>query len=164
MDTPSTLGLIRGSLVWMVLFILPRKEHILAFLEELVLSKTILQMIEIFGLWKLLYVKNRLLKFLKLQWLSFSCEDKLIWMGNNLGRFSVKECYKTNFCKGRSIISKIWKKIWKLRIHERLKLVLGRMMANVIPTRDVIMERVGKRGKACPLDGEELETLFHIFY
>ena len=34
---------------------------------------------------------------LKIKWLNFLCDDKLLWIGNNKDIFSMKECYLAKF-------------------------------------------------------------------
>ncbi|XP_060675820.1 uncharacterized protein LOC132805075 [Ziziphus jujuba] len=50
-----------------------------------------------------------------------------------------------------------------LKVHERLKIFLWRVMAKVIPTREVIFNKIGKGDQCCVFCGVEIETSFHIF-
>lgn len=103
-------------------------------------------------------------EILKILWPPITCEDKLIWLGNYRGNFSVKECYNFNICrKSSNLITNSLRKLWKLRIHEHLKLFLWRILANVIPTQEVIVEKVGKGDKDCPFCEAEVKTSLHIF-
>lgn len=47
----------------------------------------------------------------------------------------------------------LWKQLWSLKIHARLRVFLWRVLAGVIPPRDI----------ACPICNAEVETLFHLF-
>lgn len=91
------------------------------------------------------------------------CRDKLIWKGNEEGKFSVRSCYRTLF-EGDQSIGRIfsWEKLWKLKIHERLKLFLWRVKSNVIPTREVIANRLGLQDRSCSLCEVEVESALHI--
>lgn len=53
---------------------------------------------------KEIFIEESANEILKLQWPPFTCEDILIWMGNSLGHFSVKDCYNLNFCGGNSLL------------------------------------------------------------
>lgn len=56
-----------------------------------------------------------------------------------------------------------WKSLWDLKIHDRLKLFLWRILANVIPSRSFLASRIGLPDSSCPVCDAELEDLFHIF-
>lgn len=64
---------------------------------------------------------------------------------NYCERFSMKSSYLMNY-----EVSTLWGKLWKLKIHDRMKLFLWRVMADAIPTR------------ARMVCGDE-ETLLHLF-
>ncbi|KAB1228236.1 hypothetical protein CJ030_MR7G005006 [Morella rubra] len=58
-----------------------------------------------------------------------------------------------------------WRKLWKMRIHERLKLCLWKLMWDVIPTKGKVVERLGSREDEdvmCVLCGEVVETIHHL--
>ena len=100
----------------------------------------------------------------KVDWQQTAGEDKLLWIGNSKGVFSVKECYLA-LCKERMIgrIHSVWSKLWDCKIHERLKLHLWRMLHNIIPTRQVLFSRIHKGEVVCVCCGEEIETCDHLF-
>ncbi|KAF3449871.1 hypothetical protein FNV43_RR05950 [Rhamnella rubrinervis] len=101
---------------------------------------------------------------MKVKWSSSLNRDKLFWMGNNSGRFSVKSCYKI-ITKDRigEVFNPIWAHIWKANLHERLKLHCWRMLANTLPTRDVVVTRTWKGDNTCQFCGAEVESSLHIF-
>nr|XP_048325739.1 uncharacterized protein LOC125421294 [Ziziphus jujuba var. spinosa] len=57
----------------------------------------------------------------------------------------------------------IWKNLWNIKMHERLKMFLWRVLSNVIPTRDLIFTRIGKGDRNCVWCEDKEETLLHIF-
>lgn len=56
----------------------------------------------------------------------------------------------------------IWNHLWKLKIHDRLKLFIWRMLAQVILTRYLMNRRFGLREIECPSYGMEVEMNFHL--
>lgn len=72
-------------------------------------------------------------------------QDKLMWIGNSNGVFLVKSAYhleKERLIRGRggcsraTQSSKVWKKIWQLRVPRVVKPFLWRACNNSLPTRD----------------------------
>ena len=65
-------------------------------------------------------------------------EDRWIWVKSSIGNFSIKSAYWLH--SGSSINERangIWAaKIWKLNIHEMMKMTLWRIAANVLRTRE----------------------------
>lgn len=58
-----------------------------------------------------------------------------------------------------------WRKLWKLKIHERLKTCLWKLFWSVIPSKGAIVDRLGGKEEAelkCALCGEWNETLTHL--
>ena len=102
---------------------------------------------------------------LSLEWPRVSCQDRLLWIKNQRGEFSVKECYFASFfdeVTGGS--SRIWIDLWNTKIHERLKIFLWRLLANVLPTRKLISQRIGIGDQYCTLCGGEEESAWHLFF
>lgn len=118
--------------------------------------------------WNLLLLREffeeeEVMEIQKVVWPDFPCEDKLLWVSNNSRGFSVQECYKVAyFSVGSQSDYRIWDQLWKSKLHERLKMFLWRMLANVIPTREVLLQRVGGGDRSLFCDGE-MESLIHIF-
>jgi len=66
----------------------------------------------------------------------FQKEDKLVWVLDRKGVFSMRSAY----CANQSIHfddtnKNIWIGIWKAKIHERLKIFLWRIANNALPTK-----------------------------
>nr|XP_048330864.1 uncharacterized protein LOC125422764 [Ziziphus jujuba var. spinosa] len=85
---------------------------------------------------------------LQIVWPRVSCSDKLIWKGNKEDQSRESEA--------------IWKNLWNINMHERLKMFLWRVLSNVIPTRDLIFTRIGKGDRNCVWCEDKEETLLHI--
>uniref|UniRef100_A0A2N9ED89 Reverse transcriptase zinc-binding domain-containing protein n=1 Tax=Fagus sylvatica TaxID=28930 RepID=A0A2N9ED89_FAGSY len=91
--------------------------------------------------------------------------DKIVWLLEKNGLFSVKSAY--NLCQNLPNTNQNaveWSKIWKLKAHERSKMFLWRIAANVLPTKDLLAERVGNMDTLCNLCNEEVETCLHLFF
>ena len=90
--------------------------------------------------------------------------DKLIWVPNNKGAFSVKSTYKANqdtSC-GSSIVQ--WQKIWKIKAHDRIKMLLWRIWSNVLPTKNKLAIRMGTSDPNYVFCGKEPEIATHLFF
>lgn len=68
---------------------------------------------------------------LRITWPSNLEEDKLFWLGNNVGVFFVGNCYDVNWNCGVAA-STLWERIWKSKLHEHLKVFIWRILAYVI--------------------------------
>lgn len=99
---------------------------------------------------------------LKIPWPSEQEEDRLFWLGNNSGTFTVGNCYEIN---GNNDIAKanIWDKLWNTRMHKRLKIFIWRLLADVIPTRERLNHVFNVGDMSCGLSGANVENLMHIF-
>lgn len=88
-------------------------------------------------------------------------EDKLFWISTNNGFFSVKSCYNILTSNGASDKS-IWKEIWTAKIHERIKMFLWRLAADVLPLKGTIFESTGKGDPSCSFCGFTKEMSSHL--
>lgn len=95
--------------------------------------------------------------------------DQLIWTLEKSGQFTVKSMFR-EVVRYRSVpIAPVgvvcWRKLWKLKMHERLKICLWKLTWDAIPTKGKIAERMGSREgeyMLCVLCGEEVETTHHL--
>ncbi|KAL0012539.1 hypothetical protein SO802_007647 [Lithocarpus litseifolius] len=67
-----------------------------------------------------------------------SKQDKLIWVLDSKGMFSVKSIYDFSFrsSSGNNQQNNLWKKLWKARLPERLKMLLWRIGVDTLPTKE----------------------------
>jgi hypothetical protein len=91
--------------------------------------------------------------------------DKLCWIADPKGVFSVKSVYKLNIshtwpCNP----DPCWKALWKSKLHERLKTLIWRIGCNALPTNLNIFSRLSKGSPLCPLCGAEVESISHLFF
>ena len=56
-----------------------------------------------------------------------------------------------------------WKMLWKSKMHERLKLLLWRIVCKSLPVREILSKRFPIPNISCPVCGEEVETVEHVF-
>lgn len=100
-------------------------------------------------------------EILKLEAPDFQYPEKLIWLGNKSGVFIVISCFQINFGY-REEVKKIWKKLWSLIIHDRLKVFIWRVAHNILPTKEVLKKRFGSFETTCSVCGDASETVVHI--
>ena len=95
----------------------------------------------------------------------FSRLDKLVWIKDPKGQFSIKSTYNT--CQETSIShsqNPFWKKYWKLKVYDRVKMLLWRIASNVLPTKDNLAKKLGITDTDCPLCNEANEIVTHLFF
>ncbi|KAG6629497.1 hypothetical protein CIPAW_14G089200 [Carya illinoinensis] len=98
-------------------------------------------------------------------------EDRHIWVKNHNGKFSVKTAYhlaaKSNNgiqVSNSNMDNTAFEKIWKLKIHDRHKLLLWKIFWDIPPTRGILKRFLSSMPSLlCPLCNEQEETLFHLF-
>lgn len=70
--------------------------------------------------------------------------DKMVWTPDMHGFFTVKSAYRQLSFNQSSILgsgpSINWKKLWRLNMHERLKVLLWKVACDILPTRHKIAQ------------------------
>ena len=96
---------------------------------------------------------------------SLLCQDKFYWIKEHTGTFSVKSSYKISQ-EHKTIINHgvNWSKLWKLKIHERLKILMWQIESNTIPTKQNLEVRLGSNNSLCPLCNEDVESNANLFF
>ena len=97
--------------------------------------------------------------------------DKIIWVGNNRGVFTVKSVYyvalnlmespKVGECSYNDLRELLWRKLWHLRIPTKIKIFAWRACVDALPTMVNLQKRGIGVSDLCPCCGLEFETLFH---
>ncbi|KAF3436909.1 hypothetical protein FNV43_RR19662 [Rhamnella rubrinervis] len=79
------------------------------------------------------FVHEYVADILRLAWPPIQCFDKLR-DDNKYGCFSVRHCFEVdqNFDEG-CLKSNLWRKLWRSKLHERIKMFLWRLLAVVLP-------------------------------
>ena len=97
---------------------------------------------------------------------STPCPDKLMWIPDSKGFFSVKSTYNQMLSNAPSQASSAvsWSKIWKIRGLERIKMFLWRVAANTLPTRENLMTQMDITEPWCVLCNQEVESASHLFF
>jgi ribonuclease HI len=92
-------------------------------------------------------------------------QDKLIWTLDPCGIYTVKSAINCCLTPRTSYnpADSLWKQLWKLKMHERLKVFLWRMGSNALPTKQRVFQRTGYSDPMCPLCGVEEESYSHLF-
>ena len=90
--------------------------------------------------------------------------DKWIWTKSVHGELSVKSAYwlgrSSNPPPNQDLLRG---QIWKTRIHERLKMVLWRVAANCLPTKDKRLRYDANADTICHLCNSGQESTIHLF-
>ena len=90
--------------------------------------------------------------------------DKLIWVPDSKWAFSVKSIYKANQDPPCGSSTVQWQKIWKIKAHDRIKMLLWRIGSNALPTKNNLALRIGTSDPSCVLCGSEPESAIHLFF
>ncbi|XP_030958321.1 uncharacterized protein LOC115980180 [Quercus lobata] len=98
-------------------------------------------------------------------------EDKLIWMGNTRGEFTMKSAYHIAFSMfdGKDDVGSskgdplkpLWKRLWHLNLPAKIKIFAWRACINGLPSRETLCARGIITDKDCPICNKELESIHH---
>lgn len=99
---------------------------------------------------------------MRMNWSETIGEDLMFWCGNPRGLFSVNNYFELNCIEERQVDG-IWKSLWKSKVHERLKIFGWKVLANALPTRELLGRRLGLIDTSCLVCGNEMESSFHLF-
>ena len=98
-------------------------------------------------------------------------EDKIIWLGNSRGVFTVKSAYHIAHnlmgfkmgeeCSNGDPCKPIWRKLWHLNLLAKIKIFTWRECVNGLPTMEAIYNRRISQTKICRVCGNEPESLDH---
>ena len=91
-------------------------------------------------------------------------DDKLIWILDPKGKFSVKSMIKSAQGQVSAHDGVNWNGLWKLRIHERYKVLIWRIATGILPTKVNLALKLGSGDTLCPLCSEYDESIEHIFF
>lgn len=93
-------------------------------------------------------------------------QDKLIWIPDAKGQFSVKSVYRTavkhESCPNQSSVP--WLKLWKSRLPKRTKLLLWRIKVGCLPTKENLLTRLIHIDSTCTLCKSSSEPCVPLFF
>ena len=90
--------------------------------------------------------------------------DKMVWILDPKGTFSVKSVIKANQDQVLEATDVCWKSLWKLHIHERYKILVWRIATGILPTKVNLALKLGHGDMVCPFCQESDETIEHLFF
>lgn len=92
-------------------------------------------------------------------------QDKLVWVANSKGEFSVKSDAKVIQAPVLAVpCHPVWKLLWKSKLHERLKTFVWRIGSDTLPTNLKLHLKMGIGDPCCPLCLGAEESTVHLFF
>uniref|UniRef100_A0A2N9HKH4 Reverse transcriptase zinc-binding domain-containing protein n=1 Tax=Fagus sylvatica TaxID=28930 RepID=A0A2N9HKH4_FAGSY len=92
-------------------------------------------------------------------------QDRWIWLKTYTGEFSVKSAFREACQVDQGIeVNAVMKKIWQTQLHQRLKMLLWRIAAGVLPTSDSLIRFLPNLEISCPFCNVCGESVIHLFW
>jgi hypothetical protein len=92
-------------------------------------------------------------------------KDKWIWTKTPNGILTTKSAFKEILTETNSIVANpLLSKIWKLQLHDCLKMHLWRLAASLLPTKDIIFRFASALDSGCVLCENHVESVVHLFW
>uniref|UniRef100_A0A803NV61 Reverse transcriptase domain-containing protein n=1 Tax=Cannabis sativa TaxID=3483 RepID=A0A803NV61_CANSA len=99
----------------------------------------------------------------RVELLSNSDKDRLIWRDSIDGSFSISQAYLSRIKPRLGIGSNVWKEIWKAPVHERVKLFLWKVCKDILPCGSCLRTVFGNESH-CVLCNDGEDSLPHLFF
>lgn len=104
--------------------------------------------------------RDRIL-ILQIPFSSWRDKDVLYWMADSHGLYTVRSCYKMlNNCS-IAPTSGVCRKIWNLEVPNKVKKFLWRVVMNVLPTTDNLIQKRVEVMPICSLCNHQNKTVVH---
>jgi hypothetical protein len=117
------------------------------------------------GMLKELFTLDSVNAILKIPIPQIPRPDKLAWIVDPKGLFSVKSAVRTQQSPNIPTSSdSMWSNFWKLKLHERVKVLIWRIGLDIIPTNLNVARKIGHGVTSCPLYNLEDESVVHLFF
>lgn len=95
-------------------------------------------------------------------------QDSFVWAPSKSERFFVKSCYRENNKKKFHLAShidwRLWKYLWHSSLHERHKVLVWKLLVNILPTKDRIKYFVSLPDLNCFLCDPAVESISHFLF
>ena len=98
-------------------------------------------------------------------------EDKIVWIGNRHGEFSVKSAYHIahglmeandhGASSNGDPCKPLWKRLWHLHLPAKIKVFAWRACVNGLPMMEAISRREISQNMACPVCGNDAKSVDH---
>ncbi|KAF4382663.1 hypothetical protein F8388_015491 [Cannabis sativa] len=99
----------------------------------------------------------------RVELLSNGDKDKLIWRDSTDGSFSVRQAYLSLIKPRLGMCSNVWKEIWKVPVHERVKLFLWKVCKDILPCGSRLRTVFGNDSH-CVLCSDGEDSIPHLFF
>lgn len=93
-------------------------------------------------------------------------QDSFVWAPSKSGRFSIKSVYRINkerFAMASGIDRRLWKQLCYSSLHERHKMLIWKLLVDVLPTNHRIKSFVPLPDLFCFLCDSSIESISHFF-
>ena len=98
-------------------------------------------------------------------------EDKIIWIGNKRGEFTMKSAYyialkgvdsvEVAECSNGDPRTPLWKKLWHLKVPAKIRIFAWKTCMNALPTKLNLYKRGINTSVICPICDHGVETILH---
>ena len=98
-------------------------------------------------------------------------KDKIIWIGNKRGEFTVKSAYyialkvvdsvEVAECLSGDPRTPLWRKLWHLKIPAKIRIFAWKACMNALPTKLNLYKRGINTSVLCPICDLEVDTILH---
>ena len=98
-------------------------------------------------------------------------EDKIIWIGNKRGEFTMKSAYyialkgvdsvEVAECSNGDPRTPLWKKLWHLKVPAKIRIFAWKACMNALPTKLNLYKRGINTSVICPICDHGVETILH---
>ena len=88
-------------------------------------------------------------------------EDVWYWLADSRGCYSVRSCYKMLTSTSPNPFTSVWRKLWKLKVPNKVKSFIWRAATNVLPTATNLTSKSVDIPSTCAVCNAHEETVTH---
>lgn len=113
-----------------------------------------------------LFIGETIHKIVAMHWIDNRRNDDLIWLPTRNGCFTVKSAYSllTHPSTLGPPSSSIQNKLWRSKLHGRLKFLLWKILVGTLPTRSRLVQRLVADTTICPFCSLFEEHVLQLFF